>query len=784
VPLDESLAARLVAFARNERATPVMVVLAAWTALLARYSRQDEVTVGFDLGDGHVPRAVQATLADRPIFTGLLREVRDAVLDAMAGTGAGVSFDDRGELYRVTFREAVDGGPLPSDLDLSVAAADGACAATLRYDTGCWDRDTVLGLAVALAELLDDVLDRPHRPVHDLRVLPAAARAGAWSAGRGPAAAVPRAETIHGLIEAQVDRTPDAPAIRHGGDILTYRELNARANRLAHHLRALGVGPEVVVGLAMPRTAAAITALLGILKAGAAYLPIDPTYPSERISYTLADADVGALVTDTATERGLPPYRAPLLVVDAADAREMLATAPAGNLTSGAIAANLAYLIYTSGSTGRPKGVEVAHRGATNLAGVVGAAFDIGAGDRVAQFASLSFDASVWETVMALTSGACLHVVTTTGAGSADIVRQLRDERVTVGTFPPSFLAAVDPADLPDLRLVISAGESCGASLAETWSRGRRFVNAYGPTETTVCATFGDHTGGSAPTIGVPFAGVEAHALDAGLAPLPPGVPGELYLAGINLARGYHNRPAATAEAFLPSPYGPPGSRLYRSRDVARRRPDGALLHLGRTDDQIKLRGYRIELGEVEAALAGHAQVARAAVLVRELPDVGPQLVAYLSLRAQMTAVPAPAPADLRRFLAGSLPDYMVPGRFVILDALPSTPNGKVDRKALPDPTTRPGQPTDRGGSPASETEQRIAAIWATALGIVTVTRDDNFLEIGGHSLVAAQIIARVREAFELSRLPVRVLFERPVLSDFAGAVDSMLAQTLVASVS
>jgi acyl-coenzyme A synthetase/AMP-(fatty) acid ligase len=419
-----------------------------------------------------------------------------------------------------------------------------------------------------------------------------------------------------------------------------------------------------------------------------------------------------------------------------------------------------------------------------NLAGVVRAAFDITPADRVAQFASLSFDASVWETVMALASGACLTIVSTAGVGSAEIVQQLREPKITVSTFPPSFLASVDPAELPDLRLVISAGEACGASLAASWSRDRRFVNAYGPTEATVCATFGDYQGPATPTIGTPFAGVEAHVLGTDLDAQPAGVCGELYLAGIGLARGYRNRPAATAEVFLPNPGGPPGSRIYRSRDVARRAPDGALSHLGRTDAQIKLRGYRIELGEIESVLVRHPMVAQAAVVVRETPSSGPLLVAYLSLRAGSGGSIAPTQADLRRFLAGSLPDYMVPGRFVTLAALPSTPNGKTDRAALPELAELDVDTVDRSDLPASETESRIAEIWARSLGISTVRRYDNFLEIGGHSLVAAQVIARLREAFGLSRLPVRTLFEYPVLADFAHTVEASLEQNLVGTAS
>ena len=777
VPLPQGLHSRLAAFARNERATPAMVVLTAFTALLATYSGQNEVALTLDLGDGLRP--VQINCGGPLIFTELLRSVRDAMLDTMAGPTTDAAPTPQGDRHLVSFvLNPTDAGVHPTGADLSLRFADGADspAVTLHHDAGCWDHTSVSGIAASLAELLDDALSHPTNPVQSLRLLSAAGQASALAAGRGPTPAEPIAETIHALVEQQAQRTPDAAAVVDGTQLISYQDLNTRANRLAHHLRSLGVGTESVVALAMPRSASAVVAVLGILKAGAAYLPIDPAYPSERISYTLADANVVALVTDLATERSLPPHRTPVIVLDSAADRSSLDVAPDTDPDSGTRAGNLAYLIYTSGSTGRPKGVEVTHQGAVNLARVVRESFDITRADRVAQFASLSFDASVWELLMALTSGACLSLVSTSGVGVDEIVRQLHDQRVTVGTFPPSFLAQVDPVRLPALRLVVSAGEACGASLAEAWSVGRRFVNAYGPTEATVCTTFGDHLGPASPTIGIPFAGVEAHALGATLEQLPGGVSGELYLAGVGLARGYHNRPRATAEAFVPNPFGAPGSRLYRSRDLARRRTDGKIQHLGRADNQVKLRGYRIELGEVESALAGHPRIAQVAVLVRAVAGAGDQLVAYLMLR-QDAAGTQPTQSELHRFLASSLPDHMLPGRFVVLETMPTTTNGKIDRQALPEVGELAAEPIGTSEAPASETEQQITEIWSQFLGVTTVGRHDNFLEIGGHSLIAAQIIARVRLAFGLSRLPVRVLFEQPVLSEFASAVDAALAE-------
>jgi amino acid adenylation domain-containing protein len=525
-------------------------------------------------------------------------------------------------------------------------------------------------------------------------------------------------------------------------------------------------------------------ALLGILKAGAAYLPLDPGYPPERVSYILADAGAAALVTDSATERRLPPPRTPIVVLDDSDDRDAIDGAPDTPPDSPAGPDNLAYVIYTSGSTGRPKGVEISHRSAVGLAHTVRESFGVRPDDRVAQFASLSFDASVWELLMAIGAGACLTIVPTSGEGASEIEGRLRDLRITVGTFPPSFLATVDPAKLPALRLVVSAGEHCAASLARAWSAGRRFVNAYGPTEATVCATFADPDGDTTPTIGRPLPGVSAHALGIDLDPLPAGVPGELHLAGIGLARGYRGRPSTTAAVFVPDPYGPSGTRLYRTRDFGRRLATGEIQHIGRIDQQVKIRGYRIECGEIESTLAGHPAVGQAAVVVTDTPAAGPQLVAYVTpgVSKPDDADSVLDPAELHRFLASALPQYMIPSRFGVLADLPRTTSGKIDRAALPELTEIPAAAEVHGNAPETPTERRIAAIWARMLGLSWVSRADNFLEIGGHSLVAAQVIAAIREELGVRRIPVRLLFELPSLSDFSTAIDATVADAMAGS--
>ncbi|HEY7202367.1 MAG TPA: non-ribosomal peptide synthetase, partial [Candidatus Dormibacteraeota bacterium] len=415
--------------------------------------------------------------------------------------------------------------------------------------------------------------------------------------------------------------------------------------------------------------------------------------------------------------------------------------------------------------------VEVAHRGACNLAAALTGAFRLGPDDRVALFSSTSFDASIWETIMALANGSCLCVVDPAGRAPAEVADELRAMGVTAATFPPSFLRAVEPARLAGIRLMVAAGEACSIDLVRAFAIGERtFVNAYGPTETTVCATFARCTASmaEAPPIGGPLPNVRVHVLDRHLAPAPVGVTGDLYVGGVGLARGYRNRAGLTAERFVPDPFGGPGARLYRTGDLARRLPDGGLRYAGRVDHQVKVRGFRVELGEIEAALAALPGVREAVAAVGERRPGEAQLVAYV--------VPARMGAELderalRRDLEGSLPAHMVPSVFVVMPALPLSPNGKVDRSALPDPEDID---TVAGpfSAPQSPVEELVAAIWAEALGVGRVGREDDFFEIGGHSLVAAEVLDRVRDRLGVT-LRMRALFDNPVLSEFATAVQA-----------
>ena len=671
---------------------------------------------------------------------------------------------------------------MPFDLELAVWLADGELRARLRYAADLFERDTAERLALRFRTLLEDAVARPATRLSRLRLLPEPEQAALreWNATSAPR---PAESCVHELFEAQAAATPDALAVVDAAGELTYAELDVRANRLANYLRSRGVGPESIVAVSLGRTSNVVVAFLAALKAGGAYLPLDPSYPRERLQHVVEDADIAALVTDSHLEGRLPSLEVDTILVD--DEWERVAGCADDKPDVRVSPQNLAYTIYTSGSTGRPKGVDVPHAGATNLAGALRSMFRLVPGDRVAFFSSLSFDASIWEMLMAFGAGAALCMIETTDASAAEIAAQLRAFRVTVATFPPSFLRAAEGEQLPDLRLLVSAGEQLATELVRSWGVGRRFVNAYGPTETTVCATYGtcDPSIAIVPPIGRPIPNLRAHVLDAELAPVPVGVADELYVGGAGIVRGYRNQPARTAEAFVPDPFGEPGSRLYRTQDLVRLLSSGDVQYLGRADDQVKIRGFRIELGEISETLLRHPDVHDAAVVLRGEDGREPQLVAYVVLEddARLIAERGPARADvgvqrdLQAFLERSLPRYMLPAAYIVLDELPLSPTGKLDRDALPldqAPAVEETDEADETAEAETPTETLVARVWAEALGLGRVARDDNFLELGGHSLVAAQVIADVREAFEIG-LPVRVLFENPILADFAAAVDA-----------
>ncbi|AUG80137.1 hypothetical protein CFP65_5435 [Kitasatospora sp. MMS16-BH015] len=567
--------------------------------------------------------------------------------------------------------------------------------------------------------------------------------------------------TLGALIEAQTARTPAAPALITEGLTLTYAELDARAARLARLLAARGLGTEDVVALALPKSAEAITALLAVAKTGAAWLPADPAYPAERLRHMLTDSGAALVLSTTAAAAELPETGAPRLLIDSPEYLAELAAQPEAPFTAAdrlrpVSAADIAYVIYTSGSTGLPKGVAVTHTGLPSMVGTQVAATGVGPGSRVLQAASLSFDVSVSDLAVALSTGAALVLPREQSqlVGEA-LVELIEQHGVTHADLATAMVATLPDVPLPSLRTLIGGGEAIPRELAGRHAGGRRMFNSYGPTETTVIVTMSEPlTGAEQPPIGHPCQDVRIHVLDERLRPVEPGTLGELYVSGPHLARGYLGRPGLTAERFVACPFGTPGERMYRTGDLGSYRPDGQLDFAGRADDQVKIRGFRVELGEVESALLAHPGVRQAVVLVREDRPGERRLVGYTVGTAE--------PAELRTFLATGLPDHMVP-TVVVLDRLPLTPNGKVDKRALPAPVFTT---TATGRAPAGEPETTLARLFAEVLGLPAVGVGDSFFELGGDSIVAIQLVAKARQAG--LRLTPRELFLAPTVEALA----------------
>lgn len=575
-------------------------------------------------------------------------------------------------------------------------------------------------------------------------------------------------------VGAQAANSPGALALTAGSHTLTYGELDSRANRLANYLRSLSVGADVLVGLCLPRSLDMVVGALGILKAGGAYVPMDPAYPPARLGFILDDAKAPVLITDLGVAQRLPAGRATLVFPDAPEIAGERPDAP----PNASAPSDLAYVIYTSGSTGQPKGVEIMHHSLANLVSWHVQAFSVTAADRAGHVAGLGFDAAVWELWPYLAAGASVHLADEHTRNSVDLLWEwLLIQRISI-SFVPTPLAdrllgvrLKWPRDTA-LRILLTGGDT----LHHYPPPGLPFllVNNYGPTECTVVATSGpvlpNSTSTTLPPIGRPIPNTEIHLLDERLKPVPDGATGEIYIGGACVARGYHHRPDLTADRFLPDPFsGTPGGRLYKTGDLARLLPDGQIAFLGRVDDQIKIRGYRIEPDEIVRALDRHPDIRASVVVAREDPPGEKRLVAYVVSDAESD----PSPRGLRDFLGSFLPEYMIPAAFVRLDALPMTAHGKIDRAALPEPA-RANTLQDAGSAePCTDTEQRVAEIVEELLNLEGIGLEDNFFLLGGHSLLGAQLIARLREAFGVE-ITLRSLFESPTVAALSAELDRL----------
>ncbi len=659
----------------------------------------------------------------------------------------------------------------------------------LQYATDLFDAATAERLTGHLTLLLRAAAAAPDTPVSRLPLLSAAQRTRTLEDWQGPA--VPEEPvTLPALFERQAARTPRAPAVVHGDRVLDYERLNTDANRLAHHLIACGAGPETTVAVAVPRSAELVVALLAVVKSGAAYLPVDPDYPPERVAHLLGDARAALLLTTGAALSGLPRTgegdAVRTLVLDDPATAPAVAARPGSDPTDADRGGPLlpdhpACTIYTSGSTGRPKGVVVPHRGVPGYLAYLRDVVGLRANDTVLNLASVSFDPSVRDVFGTLTTGARLVMADPAQAKDpAALVAVMRRHRVTtVLSVVPSMLAALaaaaegDPlGPLPALRLGLVSGEALtGAHVARTahLSPHWRLLNQYGPTECTMTATVAPVTvpagEGVRFPIGRPIPNRRCYVLDHALNPVPPGVPGELYLGGTGVTRGYLGRPAPTAVRFVADPFGPAGRRMYRTGDVVRWTPDGVLEYLGRADHQVKLRGFRIEPGEIESVLAGCPGVAQAAVVVREDRPGDERLVAYVVPRAPGAGLPA---EPLRSAVSGRLPGHMVPAAYVVLDRLPLSANGKLDRAALPAPDYAAAV---TGGEPRTERERLLRAVFADVLGVPGVGTGDNFFALGGHSLLATRLVSRIRSALGVE-VAVRTVFQAPTVAALAARLD------------
>ena len=826
-PLNENLAGRLKTLAQAEGATLFTLLLAAFQVLLHRYTGQTDILLGaptagrsraeFADAVGYFvnPVALRADLTGNPSFRSYLARARHTVLSAMEHQDYPFPLlterlqpardPSRSPLFQVTFAwdklqrlderragqtearateaDAARGafeldtlfwrqGGAPFDLMMTMLESGEALGVNLHYNTDLFDQATVERLAAHFQTMLEGVAARPDERISDLPLLAETERRQLLSGWNDTRVDFGHGALAHQLFEAQAARTPDAPALVFGEAQVTYGELNARANSLARYLRARGVGAEVRVAICMERTVESVVGILGVSKAGGAYVPLDPSYPKERLAFMLADARARVLITVERFARDLPEHAARVVRLDA-DA-EAIGLEDAANLAGDVVADNLAYVIYTSGSTGRPKGVQISHGALLNLVGWHRRAFEITAADKATLLAGVGFDAAVWELWPYLTAGAGLHLLDDETRTSPErLVDYLSTRGVTVSFLPTPLAESVLALDWPEkasLRVVLTGGDKLHRH--PSGAKPFTLVNNYGPTENAVVATSGPVPCGedltASPSIGRPISNVQVYLLDAHRHPVATGTPGELYIGGASLTRGYLNRPAQTAEKLVPHPFSvEPGARLYRTGDLARHLPDGRIEFLGRLDQQVKIRGFRIELEEIESVLAAHPSLREAAVLAREDAPGDRRLVAYVVA----TREPPPSADELRGHLKEKLPDYMIPSAFLFLGALPLTANGKIDRRALPVPDS--GRPAGgaSGVAPRTPVEEVLAKIWCEVLVLERVGAGDNFFELGGHSLLLAQVASRVRESLQLE-LPLRTLLEAPTVSGLAEMIE------------
>ncbi len=800
--IPSSVSTGLRKFAQEEKATLFMLLMAAFKALLYRYTHQCDLVVGTPVANrsemelesiiGFLVNILvfRSQLQQHYSMREFLRVERATVLEAFRHQN--MTFDNLVQqlqprrnlsyspIFQIMFAfqetapaatrlrgveiglpEQLDNGASKYDLTLQMWDQGNGFEAEFEYSTDLFVAESIERLAVNFQTLLAELVQQPDTPISRLALIsPKEQRLLLeWNKTDKP---FQSNHCIHELIDAQAEKTPELPAVVFGEQQLTYRQLQQQSNQLADYLIANGVRPGMPVAISIDRSLSLVIGFLAILKAGAIYVPVDPDYPAQRRQYILRDSTAGFLLTQKKYQQHYCCYNLKMVFIDTD--WPAIGKRDTGAPTTAVMAESSAYVIYTSGSTGNPKGVEIRHRGVCNLAEEEVVLLRIGEGSRVLQFASFSFDTSIWEIVMTLSSGACLVMAERLALlPGPELLGVLRRQRVTHVTLPASALAVLPLDPLPDLRVLAVAGEACTLDLVRKWAPGRHFVNSYGPTETTVSATNAILSAEDCVVhIGRPLANTRVWVLDDELQQVPIGVAGELYIGGVGLARGYFKRPELSAERFIDNPHS--AGKIYKTGDLVRFLADGNIEFLGLKDNQVKVRGFRIELGEIEFVLKTHGAVQDAVVLLREDSGDNQCLVAYVVEQPAASVVQE----QLYTHIQEQLPDYMLPAAFVIMDAFPRLPNNKIDRASLPAPAaSRHGLCTSEYIEPATEMERIIASVWQQVLGLNRVGVTQSFFHLGGHSLLATRVASVLHNQYGIA-LSVREFFSTPTVRALA----------------
>ena len=809
--LPASLSESLAAFNQQRGVTLFMTILAAVQTLLYRYTGQEDIAVGSPIANRNRAElepligffvntlVMRVQLSSNLTFVELLAKVKQITIDAY--THQDLPFEklvqelqpERDLSKHPLFQVAVslqntpftalelpgltlnpfeiENGTSKLDLELNFWQSSAGLEAQIIYSTDLCDRSTILRMAGHLQTLLAAIINNPQQTLAELPILTATERQQLLIDWNNTYQNYPD-KYLHQIFEEQVNNNPNAIALIHDNNQLTYQQLNEQSNQLAHYLQSLGVAPDVIVGICLEKSPLIIVAILGILKAGGAYLPIDPTYPKARSRFMLEDSQITILLTQQSvfTE----DWEHKLVFID----DNAIASQNKYNPTNSVKATNLAYTIYTSGSTGQPKGVLIEHRGLTNIIHAQRQIFDLKPQHRILQFASISFDASIFEIVMGLANGATLYLIPEKSRLGASLTAYLRCHSITHATLPPAVLKTLVPEQLPALQTLILAGEACTGDVT-IWAKNRRLFNAYGLTETTIWSTIAEI--GDSISIGRAIANTQLYVLDSNYQPVPVDIPGELYIGGLGIARGYLHRPELTAKRFIPNPFVEtlqcnvslpqflyPISnvslpKFYKTGDLVRYLPNGNLEFLGRQDEQVKIRSHRIELGEIESILSQHPAIQATVVVAKENAD-SKQLIAYIVFQPNLTL----SPTQLRDFLKAKLPDYSIPSTFIVQSSLPLTSNGKIDRNALKSSNTTTNQSFV---APRNATESTLTTFWAQTLTLERVGIQDSFFELGGDSLLAIALLEQINQHFK-QNLPLSALFSAPTVEQFAPNIE------------